>query len=72
MSQRSGPLGDAVQGRAPLSQAVATLGLEKDPPPVTGELTTDPAQQSATADDFGHIVHRTPQEFRHSATSRSS
>jgi cytokinin dehydrogenase len=61
MSQRSGPLGDAVQGRAPLNQAVATLGLEKDPPPVTGELTTDPALQSATADDFGHIVHRTPQ-----------
>jgi len=61
MSQRSGPFGDAVRGPAPLNQAVATLGSEQDLPPVTGELTTDPAAQSATADDFGHIVHRTPQ-----------
>jgi FAD/FMN-containing dehydrogenase len=60
MSQRSGPFGDAVRGPA-LNQAVATLGSEQDLPPVSGELTTDPAAQPATADDFGHIVHRTPQ-----------
>ncbi|HWN01130.1 MAG TPA: FAD-binding protein, partial [Streptosporangiaceae bacterium] len=61
MSQRSEPLWDAVQGRAPLHRVAATLGSEKDPPPVTGELTTDPAALSATADDFGHVIHRTPQ-----------
>src|SRR5712675_1786115 len=61
MSPRPEPLWDAVQGRAPLHRVAATLGSEKDPPPVTGELTTDPAALSATADDFGHVIHRTPQ-----------
>jgi FAD/FMN-containing dehydrogenase len=36
------------------------LELEKDPPPVSGELATDPAALSAAADDFGHVIHRTP------------
>jgi FAD/FMN-containing dehydrogenase len=40
---------------------MATPGLEKDPPPVTGELATDLAALSATTDDFGHLIHRTPQ-----------
>jgi cytokinin dehydrogenase len=61
MSQRSRPFRDTVQGRAPLDRAAATLASEKDPPPVTGELTTDPAALSATADDFGHIIRRRPQ-----------
>jgi cytokinin dehydrogenase len=51
MSRRPGPVRDAV----------GSPGSEEDPPPVTGELTTDPAALSATADDFGHIIHRTPQ-----------
>ncbi|HEV7653845.1 MAG TPA: FAD-binding protein [Mycobacteriales bacterium] len=29
-------------------------------PDLDGELTTDPAVLAAVADDFGHIVHRTP------------
>jgi FAD/FMN-containing dehydrogenase len=60
MSQRSGLFWDAVQRRAPVRRAAATLGWEKDPPPVTGEFTTDPAALSATADDFGHVIRRTP------------
>ena len=61
MSQRSGPFGDVVQGQVPRQRAAATPGLEKDPPPVTGELAADPTALSATADDFGHLIHRTPQ-----------
>ena len=61
MSRRSGPFGDVVQGQVPRRRATATPGLEKDPPPVTGELATDLAALSATADDFGHLIHRTPQ-----------
>jgi FAD/FMN-containing dehydrogenase len=62
MNQRPGLLRDLVQGRAPLRRAVATLASEKDPPPaVSGELTADPAELSAAADDFGHIIHRAPQ-----------
>ena len=60
MSQRSGPSGAAVRGRALLHQPAGTLELEKDPPPVTGEVTSDPAALSAAADDFGHLIHRTP------------
>jgi FAD/FMN-containing dehydrogenase len=44
----------------PPQRAAATPGLEKDPPPVTGELATDLAALSATADDFGHLIHRMP------------
>jgi FAD/FMN-containing dehydrogenase len=29
-------------------------------PPLDGTLTTDPASLAAAADDFGHIIHRTP------------
>lgn len=29
-------------------------------PPLDGLLTTDPAARASMADDFGHIVHRTP------------
>ena len=29
-------------------------------PPLDGTLSTDPASLAAAADDFGHIVHRTP------------
>jgi len=29
-------------------------------PDLDGELTTDPAALAAVADDFGHLVHRTP------------
>lgn len=41
---------------------MATLASEKGPPPaVSGELTEDPAELSAAADDFGHLIHRAPQ-----------
>jgi hypothetical protein len=55
MRQRSGLFWDAPQGRAQLRGEAAIPGLKKEPPHVTGELTTDPAALSATADDFGHI-----------------
>jgi cytokinin dehydrogenase len=29
-------------------------------PPLDGTITTDPASLAAAADDFGHIIHRTP------------
>ena len=29
-------------------------------PDLDGELTTDPAALAAAADDYGHLVHRTP------------
>lgn len=29
-------------------------------PPLDGELLTDPASRAAAADDYGHVVHRTP------------
>ena len=49
------------RGRCDGSRATATPRREKDPPAVTGKLAADPAALSATADDFGHLIHRTPQ-----------
>lgn len=34
-------------------------------PPLDGTLTTDPAALAAAADDFGHIIHRTPVAVLH-------
>ena len=39
---------------------MAPLASEKDPPAVSGELTADPAELTAAADDFGHMIHRAP------------
>lgn len=51
-------LGFDPTSRSWLTEARATscVGL----PPLDGTLTTDPATCTAYADDFGHIVHRTP------------
>jgi hypothetical protein len=56
MSQRPGLFRDMAPGREPPYRTAATLELEKDPPPVSGELATDPAALSAAADDFGHVI----------------
>ena len=53
-STRSAAAGSAPPRRPrPARRAVAVPDLD-------GELTTDPAALAAAADDFGHIVHRTP------------
>jgi cytokinin dehydrogenase len=52
-------VGFDLAGRAWVTEASAAgdfAGL----PPLDGTLTTDPASLAAAADDFGHIVHRTP------------
>jgi cytokinin dehydrogenase len=56
--------GAVVVGFDPLTRswvtpAVAAPGLEHVPP-LDGELLTDPTSLQNAADDFGHIVHRTP------------
>jgi cytokinin dehydrogenase len=35
-------------------------GAVSQAPPLDGTLTTDPESLAAVADDFGHIIHRTP------------
>src|SRR5919112_132129 len=45
--------------RAALARARTGAGFSQLPP-LDGTLTTDPAALAAAADDFGHIVHRTP------------
>jgi hypothetical protein len=40
--------------------AAATGGDFSQLPPLDGTLTTDPASLASFADDFGHIIHRTP------------
>ena len=54
--------GAVVVGFSPAHQAWAT---EDGPdlthvPPLDGSLTTDPEARQEAADDYGHIVHRTP------------
>jgi cytokinin dehydrogenase len=46
-------------GRSWVTKA-STGGAFAQLPPLDGTLTTDPASLAAAADDFGHIVHRTP------------
>lgn len=46
-------------GRSWVTQA-STGGTFAQLPPLDGTLTTDPASLDAVADDFGHIIHRTP------------
>jgi len=35
--------------------------IQKQPPPLDGELRFDNESRAAAADDFGHIVHKTPE-----------
>ncbi|HZB44167.1 MAG TPA: FAD-binding protein [Pyrinomonadaceae bacterium] len=46
-------------GRSWVTEA-STGGAFAQLPPLDGTLTTDPASLAAAADDFGHIIHRTP------------
>jgi cytokinin dehydrogenase len=65
----AGAAGIAIPAAAePPESAITGDVLKKDLPPVSGELTTDPAALAAAADDFGHIVHRTPQYVLKPAT----
>jgi cytokinin dehydrogenase len=50
---RGGWLTAAAAAEGPVPGAVALPDLD-------GELSTDPAALAAVADDFGHLVHRTP------------
>jgi FAD/FMN-containing dehydrogenase len=52
-------VGFDMAGRSWVTKA-STVGDFSQLPPLDGTLTTDPAALAAVADDFGHIVHRTP------------
>jgi len=54
--------GAAVVAFDPATRAWATTpdGTLPQVPPLDGTLLTDPASLAAAADDYGHIVHRTP------------
>ena len=55
----SAVVGFDLAGRSWVTQA-STGGAFAQLPPLDGTLTTDPAALAAAADDFGHIIHRTP------------
>jgi FAD/FMN-containing dehydrogenase len=44
--------------------ATAHISTLPPPPPLEGELRFDAASRATAADDFGHIVHRTPAGVR--------
>jgi cytokinin dehydrogenase len=52
-------IGFDLVGRSWVTQA-STGGTFAELPPLDGTLTVDPASLAAAADDFGHIIHRTP------------
>jgi hypothetical protein len=52
-------VGFDLAGRSWVTKASAA-GPFAELPPLDGTLTTDPASLAAAADDYGHIVHRTP------------
>ena len=52
-------VGFDLAGRSWVTEASAG-GTFAQLPPLDGTLTTDPASLAAAADDFGHLVHRTP------------
>jgi FAD/FMN-containing dehydrogenase len=52
-------VGFDLAGRSWVTKA-STGGAFAQLPPLDGTLTTDPASLAAAADDFGHIIHRTP------------
>ena len=53
--------GVAVGAAATEGAAAVQTGKLPPPPPLDGELRFDEASRAAAADDFGHIVHRTPE-----------
>jgi cytokinin dehydrogenase len=52
-------VGFDLAGRSWVTRA-STGGAFAQLPPLDGTLTIDPAALAAAADDFGHIIHRTP------------
>jgi cytokinin dehydrogenase len=55
----SAVVGFDLMGRSWVTKA-STGGSFAQLPPLDGTLDTDPASLAAAADDFGHLVHRTP------------
>jgi FAD/FMN-containing dehydrogenase len=55
----SAVVGFDLAGRSWVTEA-STGGDFSQLPPLDGTITTDPAALAAAADDFGHIIHRTP------------
>jgi len=54
-------VGFDLAGRSWVTHASGGAGADfSELPPLDGTLTTDPAALAAAADDFGHIIHRTP------------
>jgi FAD/FMN-containing dehydrogenase len=53
-------VGFDLTGRSWVTQASTDGGAFAQLPPLDGTLNTDPASLAAAADDFGHIIHRTP------------
>ena len=54
-------VGFDLAGRSWVTEARARTGVDfSQLPPLDGTLTVDPAALAAAADDFGHIIHRTP------------
>src|SRR5215207_4607560 len=47
-------------GRSWVTEASAAAADFSQLPPLDGTLATDPASLAAVADDFGHMIHRTP------------
>ncbi|HEX5707126.1 MAG TPA: FAD-binding protein [Pyrinomonadaceae bacterium] len=60
MLATSAVVGFDLAGRAWVTEASGFGGDFSQLPPLDGTLTTDPASLAAAADDFGHIIHRTP------------
>src|SRR5215204_640511 len=52
-------VGFDLAGRSWVAEA-STGGAFAELPPLDGTLTTDPDSLAAAADDFGHLIHRTP------------
>ncbi|MFC7585536.1 hypothetical protein ACFQYP_18675 [Nonomuraea antimicrobica] len=56
--------GAAVVGFDPSTRTWVTDAAQSqgmvDLPPLKGKVVTDPASRGQAADDFGHLVHRTP------------
>jgi cytokinin dehydrogenase len=46
---------------AATTATASTAQIQKQPPPLDGELRFDNESRAAAADDFGHIVHKTPE-----------
>jgi cytokinin dehydrogenase len=60
-SAASAVVGFDVVGRSWVTEARTVGGGDfSQLPPLDGTLTTDPAALASAADDFGHMIHRTP------------